>query len=144
MDDRLEFLRKRACDAMIALAENRWVDADEAFHPHATWWIIGQGELAHSRVRQLATETEGQLSKHGLRVMGTVAEGNKVAVELRGEMEFPDGRTYRNTYHHVVEFEGDRIIRLHEYFDTFYVRQVFGEDLYERKIDADAAAKQPV
>ncbi|ALR19339.1 hypothetical protein ATN00_02470 [Sphingobium baderi] len=127
---------------MIALAENRWADADEAFHPHATWWIIGQGELSHARVRALATETEGQLTKHDLRVMGTVAEGNKVAVELRGDMAFPDGRTYCNTYHHVVEFEGDRIIRLHEYFDTFYVRQVFGGDLYERKIET--AAKQPI
>src|SRR3546814_8096674 len=74
MDDRLEFLRKLACDAMIALAENRWVDADEAFHPHATWWIIGQGELSHARVRALATETEGQLTKHDLRVMGTRSE----------------------------------------------------------------------
>lgn len=134
MNERLEFIRNRACDTLHALAENRWVDADAAFHPHATWWIIGQGELPHSRVRELATETEGQLTRRGVRIIGTVAEGNKVAVELRGEMAFPDGRTYCNTYHHVVEFEGDRIIRMNEYFDTFYVRQVFGEDLYERSI----------
>ena len=137
MGERLEFIRQRACEALFALAENRWTDADPFFHPDATWWIIGQGELPHARVRQLATETEGQLSKHGLRVVGTVAEGNKVAVEMRGEMEFPDGRTYCNAYHHVVEFEGDRIIRLNEYFDTFYVREVFGEDLHQRKIASE-------
>ena len=132
MSERLEFLRQRACEALFALAENRWTDADAFFHPHATWWIIGQGELPHARVRELAIETEGELTKHAVRVVGTVAEGNKVAVELRGDMEFPDGRTYCNAYHHVVEFDGDYIIRLNEYFDTYYVRQVFGEDLYQR------------
>lgn len=138
MDTRVDILRKKACDTLVALAENDWVTADAAFHPHATWWIIGQGELPHARVRELALETEGQLSRLGVRIIGTVAEGDKVAVELRGDMQFPDGRTYCNTYHHVVTFEGDRIIRLHEYFDTAYVRQIFGEDLYERRLNQGA------
>jgi ketosteroid isomerase-like protein len=132
MGKREDELRKKACDVMHALADARWEEADAAFHPHAVWWIIGQGELAHSRVRELAEKTEGRLAVRGVNIVGTVAEGNKVAVESRGNMSFPDGRRYDNTYHHVVEFEGDLIINLREYFDTHYVRQVFGEMVYEK------------
>jgi ketosteroid isomerase-like protein len=115
---------------MIALAANDWATADPMFHADAVWWIIGQGELPHARVRELALKTEGPLATHGLRIIGSVAEGNKVAVEAVGEMAFPDGREYHNTYHHLIEFREDRIILLREYFDTLYVQKVFGPDLY--------------
>jgi ketosteroid isomerase-like protein len=131
MAERQDKIRDLACRAMIALADNCWTDADELFHDDAVWWIIGQGELAHSRVRELAMNTEGGLSIHGLEIIGTVAEGDKVCVEARGKMAFPDGRRYDNTYHHMIEFRDDRIIRMHEYFDTHYVRQVFGQDVYD-------------
>jgi ketosteroid isomerase-like protein len=118
------------CDAMIALAEGRFDDADKHFDPSAIWWIIGQGELSHQRVRELAEKAEGPLSTRTLHIVGTVAEGDKVAVEARGAMAFPDGRTYSNSYHHVARFDGDRIVSMHEYFDTLYVREVSGPDLY--------------
>jgi ketosteroid isomerase-like protein len=132
MMTRQDELRESACRTMIALAEGRFTDADAMFHPDARWWIIGQGALSHARVRELATMTEGPLSVRRLRILGTVAEGDKVAVEAVGEMEFPDGRRYANTYHHVIEFRGDRIIGMREYFDTNYVREVFGQGVYER------------
>jgi hypothetical protein len=128
---RQEKLREKACRVMIALAANRWAEADPMFHPDAQWWIIGQGELPHSRVRELAVKTEGNLAIHGLEIIGTVVEGDKVCVEAVGQMQFPDGRRYDNTYHHMIEFRGDRIIRMREYFDTRYVREVFGDDLYD-------------
>jgi ketosteroid isomerase-like protein len=132
MTSRLDELREKACSVLMALAANEFAKADAMFHPDAVWWIIGQGELSHARVRELAEKTEGPLSVHGLRIIGTVAEGNKVAVEAVGEMAFPDGRAYTNTYHHVIEFRGDRISKMREYFDTHYVRQVFGQDLYDK------------
>jgi ketosteroid isomerase-like protein len=130
MAQRQDELREKACSVMIALADNRFADADAMFHPDAVWWIIGQGELSHARVRELAEKTEGPLTVKGLKIIGTVAEGDKVAVEAVGAMAFADGRTYENTYHHMIEFRGDRIIRMREYFDTHYVRKVFGEDVY--------------
>jgi ketosteroid isomerase-like protein len=133
MTSRLDELREKACSVLMALAANDFAKADAMFHPDAVWWIIGQGELWHARVRELAEKTEGPLSVHGLRIIGTVAEGNKVAVEAVGEMAFPDGRPYANTYHHVIEFRGDRISKMREYFDTHYVRQVFGQDLYDKQ-----------
>lgn len=130
MGERQDRLRAIMCDAMTALAEGRFADADRHFDPDATWWIIGQGDLSHQRVRELAEKTEGPLAVRTLDIIGTVAEDDKVAVEARGAMVFPDGRTYRNAYHHVARFEGERIVAMHEYFDTLYVRDVFGADLY--------------
>src|SRR3546814_12556552 len=52
-------LREIACKTMIALAEGDFAKADANFHPDAQWWIIGQGDLSHSRVRELAEQTEG-------------------------------------------------------------------------------------
>jgi uncharacterized protein len=129
---RQDELRDKACKVMIALAEGEFADADAMFHPDAMWWIIGQGELTHARVRDLAEKSEGELSIRKLKIIGTVAEGDKVAVEARGDMTFPDGRRYANTYHHVLEFKGDKIIAMREYFDTLYVRDVFGPNLYDQ------------
>src|SRR3546814_7275845 len=77
-------LREIACKTMIALAEGDFAKADANFHPDAQWWIIGQGDLSHSRVRELAEQTEGPAMLRQLNITGTVAEGNKVAVEARG------------------------------------------------------------
>jgi ketosteroid isomerase-like protein len=131
MGERQERLRGMAVAAMTALADGRFADADAMFHPDAVWWIIGQGELTHARVRELAGKTEGPLAVRGLTILGTVAEGDKVCVEAVGAMAFPDGRPYANSYHHMIEFRGDRITRMREYFDTLYVRETFGDDLYE-------------
>src|SRR3546814_12994219 len=84
------------------LFRSDFAKADANFHPDAQWWIIGQGDLSHSRVRELAEQTEGPAMLRQLNITGTVAEGNKVAVEARGHMEYPDGRLYCNTYHHEI------------------------------------------
>jgi len=131
MGKRRERLRQLAIEAMVALAENRFEDADRYFHPDAVWWIIGQGEVPHARIREIAQKTEGPMTKRGLIIRGTVAEGDKVAVEATGDMAYPDGRRYANSYHHVIEFRDELIVRWHEYFDTLYVRQVFGDDVYD-------------
>lgn len=129
---RQDELREKACRAMTLLATGSFADADAMFDPDAIWWIIGQGEMSHARVRELAEKTEGPLAIRRLNIIGTVAEGDKVAVEAVGDMSFPDGRRYANTYHHMIEFRGDLIVRLREYFDTLYVRDVFGPDLYDQ------------
>jgi ketosteroid isomerase-like protein len=59
MTSRLDELREKACSVLMALAANEFAKADAMFHPDAVWWIIGQGELSHARVRELAEKTEG-------------------------------------------------------------------------------------
>ena len=126
----LEQNRETAVKAMQALFENHFDSADSYFHPQASWWIIGQGDLSHEAVRALAHKTEGGHTAAKLTILGTVAEANKVCVEARGNMTLQDGRPYQNTYHHMLEFKDGLIYRIHEYFDTAYVRKLFGETLY--------------
>lgn len=123
--------RATAIKAMHALFENHFDSADAYFHPEASWWIIGQGEMPHERVRELAHKTEGGHTAAKLTILDTVAEGNKVCVEAVGNMTLKDGKLYQNTYHHTLEFKDGLIYRFREYFDTAYVKKVFGETLYE-------------
>lgn len=122
-----------ACEVMHALFEGEFERADKMFHPAARWWIIGQGEMSHERVRELSDTTEGGATYARLTILGTVAEGNKVAVEAVGDMTLKDGRNYQNTYHHVMEFKNGLIVSAHEYFDTAYVKEKFGENLYQEE-----------
>lgn len=47
-----------------------------------------------------------------------IAEGDFVAVQLRGKAETMDGRPYNNTYCHVFTIRGGKIVAVTEYLDT--------------------------
>jgi hypothetical protein len=53
-----------------------------------------------------------------LRVTGSVAEGDKVAVEVTGGADMQKGVRYDNQYHFLFEFKGGKIAHLKEYMDT--------------------------
>lgn len=55
-----------------------------------------------------------------------IAEGDFVAVQLRGTAETVEGRPYNNTYCHVFRFEGGKIAEVTEYFDTALAQEVLG------------------
>lgn len=124
-------LRTRATDCMHALFDNDWQTADGYFHPDANWWIIGQGTMPHARIREIATQLEGGHTYAKLTILNTVAEGNTVSVEAVGDMTLRDGRKYCNTYHHLIHFRDGKIIEFREYLDTHYLREVFGEQIYD-------------
>jgi len=58
------------------------------------------------------------------KVMGMIAEGEKVAVEAESEGEHVSGQTYSNEYHFLFEFEGGKLIKLKEYMDTEKITDV--------------------
>ena len=55
---------------------------------------------------------------------GTVADGDRVAVELSGHAVLKDGRNYDNLYHVLLKFEDGQIIAAREYHDTLYAKIV--------------------
>ena len=69
----------------------------------------------------------GQL-KAGIRatVDSVIAEGDQVAVQLRGEAETQDGRPYNNTYCHVFTIREGLVREVTEYFDTELVSADLG------------------
>jgi len=93
------------------------------------WWIAGKpGAIATAGVHdkefmvRLFRRMLRQL-EDGLRftVLGTVAEGDKVAIELVSHGTFPDGRVYNNEYHTLLTVRDGKIVAVREYLDTEHV-----------------------
>jgi len=93
-------------------------------HPDCRWWILGHGDM--SRADFIASVKGGLLTarKRTAEIIGMTAEGDRVAVEVRGEMVFPY-RIYRNEYHNLLIIRDGRIVSGKEYMDTRAVAEVF-------------------
>jgi ketosteroid isomerase-like protein len=95
----------------------------------ATWWIAGQPESfavagLHSKeqIARLFDNMAGQL-KGGLKmtVQGSIAEGDRVAVEVESYGELRNGRVYHNQYHFSMIIRDGKISAVREYLDTQHV-----------------------
>src|SRR5688572_26435976 len=92
----------------------------------ATWSIPGKPEQlpaagTHSkqRVGKVFHRMMEQIPK-GLRmtVMGMIAEGDRVAVEVESYGELRNGRVYDQKYHFLIVFRDGKISAVREYLDT--------------------------
>jgi ketosteroid isomerase-like protein len=92
----------------------------------ATWLIPGRPETNPSaglytkdRISRLFHTMQSRL-KDGLRmtVIGAIAEGDKVALEVESFGELSNGRIYEQHYHFLIEFRGGMICAVREYLDT--------------------------
>lgn len=59
-------------------------------------------------------------------IVGTTAEGDRVAVEAAGSAQLSDGRIYQNTYHILFQFRNGRIQMVKEYLDSKRAADIFG------------------
>lgn len=86
-------------------------------HPDCTWWILGFGDM--SRQAFIDSVRDGLLTanKRVAEIIGITAEGDRVAVEVRGEMTFPT-TVYRNEYHNLLIVRDGLIVSGKEYMDT--------------------------
>ncbi|MDB5686324.1 MAG: hypothetical protein JWR77_913 [Rhizorhabdus sp.] len=95
------------------------IDALQA--PGCTWWILGRGII--SRADYIA-EVKSMLLTADARavdIIGTIAEGDSVALEIRSEMKFGD-HVYRNEYHDIFVIRDGLIVHGREYFNTAAVQ----------------------
>ena len=102
------------------------IDAIEALqHPDVKWWILGFGDM--DRATFIGSVKSGLIAAETRRVeiTGLTAEGDRVAVEARGEMVFPD-RVYRNQYHNLLVIRDGLIVEGREYMDTRAAAAAFG------------------
>ena len=101
------------------------IDVIEALqHPDCSWWILGHGDM--SRADFIDSVKQGLLTaeRRSVEVVGITAEGDRVAVEVRGEMVFP-GRVYRNDYHNLLIIRDGQIVSGKEFMDTRAVAEAF-------------------
>src|SRR5947199_10832267 len=58
-------------------------------------------------------------------VLGSVAEGDTVAVEVESSGDLKNGRRYRQQYHFAIVFQDGKIARVREYLDTQHAFDVW-------------------
>jgi ketosteroid isomerase-like protein len=98
-----------------------------------TWRISGKPELTpvggvydKARLRKLfdrmLSQLEGGLQ---MRVLGSVAEGDRVAVEVASSGDLRNGRQYRQEYHFLITFRDGKIAGVREYLDTQHAHDVW-------------------
>ena len=109
-------------------------DLLDAMSEDATWWILGKPHLFPGAGNKSKADMEriwGSLfgrMKDGLEmtVIGIVAEGDKVAAEIRSHADLTDGRVYENQYHMLFTVRQGKIVEVKEYADTLLIANMFG------------------
>jgi hypothetical protein len=105
-----------------------------AMSEDAKWWIVGKPHLFAGSGTKSKADMEriwgnlfGQM-KDGLEmtVIGMVAEGDKVAAEIRSHADLTDGRVYENQYHMLFTIRYGKIVEVKEYADTLLIADMFG------------------
>jgi len=61
-----------------------------------------------------------------IRVESCFGDGERVAMQARGQAQAKSGTAYDNTYCFVFRFRGDKIAEITEYLDTELVRSALG------------------
>ena len=98
-----------------------------------TWRVPGKPELSpvagiynKERLKRLFERMLAQL-EGGLRmtVLGILAEGNDVAVEVESQGDLRNGRKYRQQYHFLITFRDGKIASVREYLDTHHAFDVW-------------------
>ena len=98
-----------------------------------TWRLPGKPELSpvagiynKERLKRLFDRMHAQL-EGGLHmtVLGLVAEGNNVAVEVESQGDLRNGRKYRQQYHFLITFRDGKIASVREYLDTHHAFDVW-------------------
>lgn len=108
-------------------------DLLNAMTEDASFWIIGRPDLfsgAGTRSRADMERIWTGLFSHmtdglEMRVVGMVAEDDKVAAEIRSHALLKDGRVYENQYHMLFTFRDGRIAEVKEYADTLLIQHMF-------------------
>jgi hypothetical protein len=99
----------------------------------ATWHIPGKKELtptagvySKERIGRLFRRMLDNLTT-GLRmtVLSSIAERDRVALEVTSSGDLKNGRLYRQEYHFLMEFRDGKISAVREYLDTQHAHDVW-------------------
>lgn len=126
---------KRTVAAFCAHFEHAAIDAVlEMMSDDATWWVNGKPHLfsgaglkTKAQMAQLWPALYASL-EGGLRmeVVSMLAEGDRVAAELRSHAVTTDGKRYENDYHMLFTLRDGKVVEVKEYTDLMHATEVFG------------------
>lgn len=100
--------------------------------PDGSWWTLGDPQKISVAGERSAQDVGHFLKKvhrgfpNGMQVRfdGITAEADRVAIEATSQAQLPDGRTYTNRYHFLLEVRDGRVQRVREYVDTHYIHEL--------------------
>lgn len=99
----------------------------------ATWWIAGDPQR-HAAAGLYSKDKIARLLDHMLRrldsglhmtVLSTIAEADRVALEVESRGTLRNGRRYQQAYHFLLVFRDGRISAVKEYLDTQHAYDVW-------------------
>jgi ketosteroid isomerase-like protein len=92
-----------------------------------SWWVPGRGIINKADFGEIAKTVNG-LFKSGvaMTILGSTAEGDRVAIEAEAYGELKNGKIYNNTYHFLFLFRDGRIFQAKEYNDSKHAADTFG------------------
>src|SRR4030095_4533765 len=121
--------KRLAAEFFARFSANDIAGALETMTDDATWWIAGKKEQLPAagihRKEQIARLFHNMADrlKDGLKltVKGSIAEGDKVAVEVGSYGERQNARVYNQEYHLLMTIRDGKISAVREYLDTQHV-----------------------
>jgi ketosteroid isomerase-like protein len=130
--------KQRVLDYLTAISEGRRDDAMAAFAEDALWKhppsLGNDGRLAgRARIFDRYFAVDDELFETGRRaydfeILSAIAEGDRVAVEIRHRGRGAKGQPYETDYHVAFELRDGLIREVHEYLDSLYVkRELLGD-----------------
>lgn len=125
-------------DYLSAISEGRSQDAKAAFAEDAVWKhppsLGNKGRLeGRERIFETYFAVDDDLFETGRRaydfeILNAIAEGDRVAVEIRHRGTGAKGQAYETDYHVAFEVRDGLIREVHEYLDSLYVkRELLGD-----------------
>jgi ketosteroid isomerase-like protein len=101
--------------------------ADDLVTSDFVYWAHGIGSIDGETFRKLVLTMKPVIpAGPKFHITGTTLEGDRVAVEADGDCVLADGRPYKNTYHFLVVFRGDKVCGFKEYYDSKYANDTVG------------------
>lgn len=105
------------------------------FHPNAIWKVMpkgipGEGEHVGRDyiIDEFLAPVRGMFNpgEPKVEIDTLIAQGDLVAVELRGFGHFKNGKEYNNTYCWFFEVRDGMVYSIHEYMDSLYIKNLVG------------------
>jgi ketosteroid isomerase-like protein len=90
-----------------------------------SWWTPRSGEISKRLEAIKAATARYYSAPPEFTVTGVTADGGRVAVEATSHATLTNGRVYHNTYHFLVQFDGNSVRAVREYSDTKHVSEVW-------------------
>jgi ketosteroid isomerase-like protein len=116
--------------------------------PDATWWVVGRTDYAPygglhqaSNILQTTKEFFGPIDEFKFTVEGSIAEGNRIAIEARAYGRH-GAAIYENTYLIRFQLRDGKIESIREFFDAYAITSYL-QQLGVSSVEAFGTSNQP-